>query len=368
MDKKKILVVSATFFPLNTPRANRTTELVKELAKQGHDVTVITPKDEEYHPAFAAKYQATIKHLGTRKWKSFSTKGKGLLKVFERAVVRISMLLFEFPDIELMWMVKQALKKEQGYDLLVSIAVPYPVHWGVAAARSKKHPIANVWIADCGDPFMGDRTDSFRKLFYFMYVEKWFCRKADYITVPTAGSLQAYYPEFHSKIKLIPQGFNFEETPVYKGVIKNEVPTFAYAGGFIPGVRDPRELLSFLSDYTGSYKFIIYTNQADLVLPYVTASGNRIEQRPYIPRNQLLYELSTMDFLVNFTNGTSVQTPSKLIDYAIAKRPVISVDTGKHDHSLLKEFLQGDYTNQFQIGNIEVYNIVNVSKQFLLLA
>lgn len=368
MNKKKILIVTATFYPLNSPRSNRTTELAKELAKQGHEVTVITPKDDKYHLAFEAKHHVTIKHLGNRQWEGFTVKGKGMVNLFTRALVRFSLLLFEYPDVELMGMVKKALKKEEGYDLLISIAVPYPVHWGVAAARSKNHPIANTWIADCGDPYMGDRADSFKKLFYFKYVEKWFCRKTDYLSVPTEGSIMAYYPEFHSKIKVIPQGFNFEETPVSKAALKNEVPTFAYAGGFIPGIRDPRELLSFLVTYSAPYKFIIYTNNADLVKPYVIASGNRIEQRPYIPRNQLLFELSTMNFLVNFTNGTSVQTPSKLIDYAITGRPVLSVDTGKPDYSMLHEFLQGDYTNGFKIANMEIYNINNVSKQFLALA
>ena len=365
MDKKKILVVGATFFPLNTPRANRTTELVKELARQGHDVTVITPKDDQYHPAFEAKHRVTIKQLGTRKWKSFSINGKGLLRIFERAVVRISLLLFEYPDIELMGMVKRALKKEAGYDLLISIAVPYPVHWGVAAARSKSHRIATIWAADCGDPFMGDRADSFRKMFYFKYVEQWFCRKADYITVPTTGSIAAYYPEFHPKIKIIPQGFSLDESPIYKGAINNEVPSFAYAGGFIPGIRDPREMLLFLTQYSLPYKFIIYTGNMDLVEPYTNLSGNQIEARPYIPRDQLLFELSQMDFLVNFTNGTSVQTPSKLIDYAIAGRPVLSIDTGKLDTKKLLDFLQSDYSGEDQKIDLDQYDIKNVVGRFL---
>lgn len=367
MDKKKILVVAATFFPLNTPRANRTTELVKELARQGHDVTVITPKDDQYHPGFEAKHRVTIKQLGTRKWKTFSMKGTGVFSIFERAVVRISLLLMEYPDIELMGMVKRALKKEAGYDLLISIAVPFPVHWGVAAARTKQHRIATTWVADCGDPFMGDRADSFRKLFYFKYVEQWFCRKADYLTVPTAGSIAAYYPEFHAKIKVIPQGFSLDESPVYNGAINNDVTSFAYAGGFIPGIRDPREMLQFLTQYSLPYKFIIYTGNMNLVEPYIKLSGNQIEVHPYIPRDQLLFELSKMDFLVNFTNGTSVQTPSKLIDYAIAGRPVISIDTGKLDTGKLLAFLQNDYSLEDKKIDLDQYDIKNVTNRFLQL-
>ncbi|MCK5338692.1 MAG: hypothetical protein KAJ50_07770, partial [Bacteroidales bacterium] len=93
-------------------------------------------------------------------------------------------MFFEYPAIEEMFKVKKILKNENGYDLLISFAVPFPVHWGTAWARTKNHEIAKVWVADCGDPYMGNTNDSFRKLFYFKYPEKWFCKKTDFITIP----------------------------------------------------------------------------------------------------------------------------------------------------------------------------------------
>ena len=38
----------------------------------------------------------------------------------------------------LIWKENKVLKQEKGYDLLISIAVPHPIHWGVAMAREKK--------------------------------------------------------------------------------------------------------------------------------------------------------------------------------------------------------------------------------------
>ena len=75
----------------------------------------------------------------------------------------------------------------------------------------KKPKTAKKWIADCGDPFMGAKLETFRKPFYFKYFEKDFCRKADYITVPAEGAKKAYYSEFLGKIRVIPQGFNFKQ-------------------------------------------------------------------------------------------------------------------------------------------------------------
>jgi hypothetical protein len=154
MHKIKILIVCNGFYPENSPRANRATELAKEFALQGHKVVVLTPKSSE-HAAFEKKHQIQIKDLGKLNWKvpDFGSSRAGYL--LTRMGVRFLQLSVEFPGIELMFKVKKALLKENGYDLLISIAVPYPIHWGVAKVWNKNQPIAKTWVADCGDPYMG---------------------------------------------------------------------------------------------------------------------------------------------------------------------------------------------------------------------
>ena len=44
MDNKRILIVGRTFFPEQSPRSFRTTELAKEFARQGHQVEVLLPQ------------------------------------------------------------------------------------------------------------------------------------------------------------------------------------------------------------------------------------------------------------------------------------------------------------------------------------
>lgn len=352
---------------MNSPRSFRTTELVKEFARQGHDVTLLTLKDEKDHVPFETKHGVTIKNLGRPLFNPINFDGGGIAGHLLNKILRRGLsLAFEYPDIQLMYMVKRALKNEQGYDLLISIAVPHPVHWGTAWAWRKKNPIADTWVADCGDPYMGATLDTFNKWFYFKYPEKLFCRKADHITVPVEGAKEGYYPEFREKIRVIPQGFNFDEIDIDRNKeVKNKVPTFAYAGGLIPGGRDPRMFLEYLTGLDKAFRFILYTKSTALVQPYLKKAGGRIEIRDYIPRSELLQKLSHMDFLVNFENATSLQMPSKLIDYYLTGRPVLSVDGQNISKPEIDRFLAGNYCAAFSYDDVDKYRIENVCAQFL---
>lgn len=364
----KILIVSRAFYPMNSPRSFRTTELAKEFARQGHKVTVIAPKDKEQE-AFAKKHNLEIIDLGKKRWKDIELKGSGVVLKMRRILRRGLKLILEYPDIEYLFQVKKALRKQKNthYDLLISVAVPHPIHWGVAAAWKKKGNIADTWIADCGDPYMGGENDTFKPMFYFKYVEKWFCRKADFITVPVKTAIEAYYPEFHPKIEVISQGFNFDEI-ITSTEISDGPPHFAYAGSIIPGRRDPADFFEFLIAYPHPYIFDIYSANHHLLKSYAERSDGRIRIKEYLPRKELLFELSKLNFVVNFDNAGKRQIPSKIIDYVIVEKPILSINTKVFDKKTTLEFLQGNYTNGLQIDNPEQYKIENVTKKFLLLA
>jgi hypothetical protein len=94
---------------------------------------------------------------------------------------------------------------------------------------------------------MGQENDTFKPPFYFGYLERKFCRKATFITVPTLAAIKGYYEEFHPRIKVIPQGFRFEDVKLYTGEKQTEKVIFGYGGMFIPGRRDPSEFINFLN-------------------------------------------------------------------------------------------------------------------------
>ena len=364
MDNRKILIVSRSFFPTISPRSFRATELAKEFTRRGHSVKVITMfLDNVDYEELAQTFGVQFKDLGNFKIKTLKLHGNNFQIMIQRLIDRSLLMLFEFPDIQIMPLTIRALRSEDNYDLLISVAVPYPIHWGVAKARTKKHKIAKTWIADCGDPFMGDKMDTFRKFFYFKYVEKWFCRKADYLTIPIKEGMQGYYKEFHHKIKVIPQGFDFSEISLPSRV-HNQPVTFAYAGNIIPVNRDPRPFLDYLCTLTTPFKFIFYTKKTDLIIQYEKQLMGKLEIRDYTPRNKLLPILASMDFLVNFDNNTNIHIPSKLIDYAITQRPILNVEFNL-DKSIISAFLARDYSKAFVVTDLEQYNIRRVVERFL---
>lgn len=367
MEKKKILVVSKSFYPENSPRSFRTTELVKEFCRQGHEVTLYTLKDDVQQQPLVKEFGFTLKDLGKLKFRNFTLTNNNRITFFiKRVMIRLTLMFLEYPDIELMFKVKRVLKKESEYDLLVSIAVPHPVHWGVAWARNKNHPIAKTWVADCGDAYMGViKHDSFGKAFYFKYLEKWFCRKADYISIPHIQMQVNYYPEFRNKIVEISQGFKFAEVQLTNSIVNNPVPTFAFAGVFIRTTRNPSLLLDYLVSTGKDFKFIAFTRTAGILAPYKEILKDKLEIRDYLPRNELIKELSKMDFLLNIGFDPAQQAPSKLIDYYLSGRPILSFISSEVDKKITDEFMEGNYVNGFRYENMDRFKIENVSKAFL---
>ncbi|MGY5351721.1 hypothetical protein ACXGQW_04015 [Wenyingzhuangia sp. IMCC45533] len=367
MEKKRILLITKSFYPVSGPRSTRATELVKSLASEGHAVKVLTPYNSQAHPDFAKGYNVEIENLGThffnepRKSKVSTLGVKAVLKMLD--ILKLANR-HNLPDVFFKELTYQKIKNETNWDLLISIAKPHSIHWGVAKALQKNKSITKKWIADCGDPFMGNPF--YTPANKFIKEEKLFCELADVISVPIPEAINSYYEEYQHKVKVIPQGFNFkidnQKTGVYK---KNNIPTFCYSGVFYKNKRDPRKLLEYLISLKEPFKFIIYTSSAKLIRTYIDKSDGRIEVRNYIPRHDLLKKLSEMDFLININNISNVQSPSKLVDYYLSSRPVLSLANNEVPKEFIKQFFKGDYTNRYPFQNMERYNIEEVTEQFL---
>jgi hypothetical protein len=363
-----IIIISKIIYPVNSPRAYRTTELAIEFARQGHKVTVYSVLSDFNYSIFQKDTGVRIKDIGRMLFSSRNGDGKSSFPLIYRILYHTFHRLIEFPDIELMFKIPRILKLEDDYDMLITIAYPHPIHWGATLSKkilpNKKFP--STWISDCGDPYVGDPINK-KKFFYFKFIEKWWGRNTDYITIPMEEGKQGYYPEFHSKIKVIPQGLNFENVKIYHPYAQNKIPTFAYAGMIYPGQRDPTQFLNYLCSIEIDFVFIVFTNNPKFYSLFKSKLKDRLLIKQYIPRFELIYQLSMMDFLINFANPGTVQIPSKIIDYLLTKRPILNVLNTLTEKNItsINEFLKGNYSDKLIGFDVEQYNITTVAQRFI---
>ena len=88
------------------------------------------------------------------------------------------------------------------------------------------------------------------------------------------------------------------------------------------------------------FELHVFTRQKDMFTSYNKILNDRLILHDYIPRLDLMETLSRMDFLLNLDNGITVQTPSKLIDYALTKRPILCLNSSDIDEDLLFSFMK----------------------------
>ena len=87
--------------------------------------------------------------------------------------------------------------------------------------------------------------------------------------------------------------------------------------------------------------------------------------RDYVPHDQLITELSKMDFLINIRNESNVQLPSKLIDYYMTGRPILEISSVFAEKDAFEDFCRADYHSRLVIHNPERFDINNVAKSFI---
>lgn len=357
----RITIIGEWIYPYATPRSFRTFELAKQLAKQ-HDVTVYALLGKYDYSQIENETGLKIKTIGKSRCGNIDCDGNHRRTLLWGGLARLFGRQLQLPHIELIPLVKKvALREKDNTDLIISIAKPYSIHFGVMQAKreSKNFP---VWISDCGDPFMGVPFSA--PPFYFRRFEKEWGRLTDVITIPIEKAREAYFDEVQNKIRIVPQGFNLEEANglTYK---ENKILTFIFAGNVIYEQRDPAKFLEYLSKKNIDFKFIVYTRCLQYFEEYKRIFGNKIEVYDFIPREQLMNKLAAADFLVNIQNKGSVQSPSKLIDYTLANRPILEITTDFRESEIVDEFLSRNYEHAMPKIDISQYDIKNIAQKFI---
>lgn len=372
----KIHIVTGAFPPDINPRSFRSAELARQFARNGHKVTVT---NLSYTPNY--DYKNLEKEIGITIDNIpiyYHTKAKHEIKKsrFEKIKSSLRAIGRYYLGGKLFFYEREIIKKiniPKDTDVVISISVPFVTHYSVSKYRKKRERIFNksCFIADSGDPF--STCQQFKMAFYFKAFERRVYKQFDYLAIPTSAAREAYLDLIpQDKIKVIPQGFDFQirnSLPLY---VKNDIPTFAYAGVFYKGIRNPDFLFRYLSELNRPFNFYLFLREKDLFIEsildkYSSTLKGKVYTYYGILREELLRKLATMDFLINIGNTTSVQVPSKIIDYALVNRPFISFTEKTFKSSVFENFMNGNFSEAEIVPYLDRYDIKNVSEQFLSL-
>lgn len=383
-DNNKVIVVSYFFYPENKPRAFRTFELAKGLAKSGYNVEVVIPTyslDGELmtydeltsgYPSLSIRTVGSVrKNISQQKTSVPKAKKSrlplGLAALFKRFVY------FIFPsgkDVVYGWKLFHFFRKNRSSaDTVISISYPYSVHMGTIIARKFGFLKVNKVLTEFGDTLVG--CPALPNSFIHKWIQRFISKNTNMIVTPTENSIPNFtlYKSKES-VKVIPQGYDFNDTRT-KEYVKNSVPTFGYAGSFHATARNPKILLQYLSTLEFEFQFIVYSNikDPDLVSifdEYGEKLKHKLQIRGLIPRLEVIETMSTFDFLIFEENLSENQNPSKIVDYKLSGRPIFSFSQDNLDTSKFLEFIHADYSDaNFEKFNISDYSIDNVVVKFV---
>jgi len=370
----KILILTGHFYPELHPRAFRANELACEFSRNGHDANVAILRTianfdyEKYQKESNLKIQKLnlYNQLDILLPEPYSSSNKFLLWFENKYRFILDYFIGGLLFVNAV-KIKKNIKLTNDYDLVISLSTPFMNHLGMALVKKQITNPRTIFVADSGDPFY--RSQQTKRAPYFYYLEKYIYKKFDFLTVPAEASLNAYKGLIElNKIKIIPQGFNMENIKLGK-VSPSEKITFAYSGVFYLDIRNPEFLLKTLVDLDIDFRFDIYLRHKDvavtnLLKKYTPLLGDKVSITYGIKRDDLIYNLSTVDFLVNIDNLTTTQIPSKLIDYAITKRPIYSCNSTNYYKDDFLRFLRRDYSKSKYI-DVSPYDIKKVTNQFI---
>ena len=240
-------------------------------------------------------------------------------------------------------------------DIILTITAPHGINWALSEILEKQKK--NLWIADCGDPYLSNPFVP--KLYKALNKkrEKSFLEKVDHISVPILEATFAYGN--NSKVSVIPQGFPDQKS-------KRTTPhlakrRFCYAGKIYPDKRPIKPFLNRLRNLDLQFEFHIYTSDKNSLPSWIT-SDKRFYVNDLTSRDEIMRIYSGMDFLVHLTNASDVQVGSKLIDYSFSGAPILEVEASSGESSI-DEFLNNDFRNKKNL-KVDEYRIENVAEQF----
>ncbi|WP_154991599.1 glycosyltransferase family protein [Priestia megaterium] len=394
MINKSVLIIGYWYLPNNSARTFHTQGIISSLLKNGYKVELIVPSENNKTSVIEEKHNFTIhrvkrgiflnKNVNAKMYNNNLVNKNSLIKKFIKKII--------WPDKTIEWTLNsyRYIAKQlniEDYKQLITIGLPISSHITGALIKKKKSSI--IWLADYGDPYTFNPGRTREKRFMDPWIERNIMKKVDRIIIPHKESLKAYtdlkIPR--DKINVIPQLFQYQPISAPEYNIQSKFINLIYAGTLYEDIRNPIE---FLKGYVEAFKkrndlcLHFFGEKQDLLyflnqITHEEPEDLNIRVNSYIERRKLLGIMKEMDILVNISNISSLQLPSKLIDYVNSGNCILNIGRKLNDEftnipneSIYIEKFLINYNSEGQSINydeiLEFYNYeINSSKYISLL-
>lgn len=369
----KVLIVLYSYKILNSPRGIRWRALVDYFIKNNVYVDIVCadwPNTLGYIPSKKLRI-FQVRHYGFSFLKKRLTKEvpdssphcyssrklKNIFYLFFRKIIeivyRFTWKQIYWPDATCTWFfsalkISAELCRKNRYNAFITVAPPFTAHLVGFILKKKNSNIK--WLADYGDPFSLMKKMSINNRILYnklnRFVESSIVNKVDLISVTTEETKRLYQREFKiapKKIFVAPPLINLRENSTKSKVIefdRQEGIHCVYTGKFYKMIRTPEKLLATFTELKkisdkpiflhifGDIKEVKQTfNQ------YKKSLGNVLKIHGIVPKSIANEVLCKANVLINVSNNSMVQLPSKVVEYMATGKPIVNFANTNNDLS-----------------------------------
>ena len=270
----KILVISYSYFPYLSARAFRWTTIANNWAEKGIKVDLVCAgrgdvidkgnQEDNLNVHYVKDVTSSFKQQLNKTVDNPLEKDSSIVLNLKKNVINFfkkTIKYFRWPDGNWFWIYPaykkaKSLIKENKYDAVVSVALPFSSHVVALLLKLGKKNI--TWITDFGDPFSCNDITFNNDLLYPKLnrrIEKRIIENSKKVSVTTFETID----EYANKLKVdrglfyvIPPLFDNDYLQLFRTLNKTskrntEKVKVIYTGAFHKGIREPNYILEVFS-------------------------------------------------------------------------------------------------------------------------
>jgi glycosyltransferase involved in cell wall biosynthesis len=360
----------------------RLAKFVNYIAKNGHEVDVITTQPTLHNPVYwidsSSKwdfppsvrvhriYPGPAWHLysAVRGWGSHKSPQQSKLDSANSSLSRIIKGYFKnilIPDTRIEWLpfaVAEAgwLLSHSRYDLIWSFGFPFTSHL-IGGLLSRLRRVG--WVAEYGDPWsFGDESALMPRWRQIMdrWLESKLLKAASRVIVCTDETKTGFLATFpfvkSDVIAVVPHGYDTKDYDIPEAVATDRF-RIVYTGIFYQGIREPDTFFRALRELSADRFEVLVAGRVDsryCTLINQLGLDNNVSFLGPLPHDQVVRLQKGASILLSFGWIGGYQIPAKLYEYFGACRPILNIQYDEKDASAL---LLSTYSRGLSVDNVE---------------